>query len=185
MPQFAKALHGLVLEGCQETFEDRNWSLPPNYLNNDNKNAAGITSPRPSIKEEPKIDEQSMISPKADKCAWGPNCPFCKNQDKADWDGKDQNQLQQKTSPWPEIQRPQARCPHTLNYQKPQNSQKPNQETQIDRYQSQTKIGKQWEAEMERLNTKYNLDCFSDSELDLESDEGEEYKYEHVYETLI
>ena len=32
----------------------------------------------------------------------------------------------------------------------------------------------QWEAEMEKLNNKYNLDCFSDSELDLESDEGEE-----------
>ena len=28
------------------------------------------------------------------------------------------------------------------------------------------------EAEMERLNSKYNLDCFSDSELDSESDEG-------------
>ena len=80
---------------------------------------------------------------------------------------------------------PQARCPQTLNYQKPQNSQKPNQETQIDRYPSQTKIHKQWEAEMERLNTKYNLDCFSDSEFDLESDEGEQYKYEHGYETLI
>ena len=53
----------------------------------------------------------------------------------------------------------------------PKNLQKPNQETQIDRYLSQTKICKQWEAEMERLNTKYNLDCFSDSELDLESDE--------------
>ena len=38
---------------------------------------------------------------------------------------------------------------------------------------------------MERLNTKYNLDCFSDSELDSESDEGEEYRYEHEYETLI
>ena len=73
-----------------------------------------------------------------------------------------------------------------MNYQKPQNSQKPNQETQIDRYPSQTKIHNQWEAEMERLNTKYNLDCFSDSELDLEeSDEGEEYKSEHGYETLI
>ena len=31
----------------------------------------------------------------------------------------------------------------------------------------------QWEEEMERLNTKYNLDCFSDSELDSESDEDE------------
>ena len=83
------------------------------------------------------------------------------------------------------MQRPQERCPQSLNYQKPQNLQKSNQETQIDRYPSQTKIFKQWEAEMERLNTKYNLDCFSDSELDSESDEGEQYKYEHGYETLI
>ena len=50
MSQFMKALHGLVLEGSQET------------LNNDSKNATGITSPRPSIKEEPKIGEQSVIS---------------------------------------------------------------------------------------------------------------------------
>ena len=56
---------------------------------------------------------------------------------------------------------------------------------QTDKYPSQTKICQQWEVEMARLNTKYNLDCFSDSELDLESDEGEEYKYEHGYETLI
>ena len=83
------------------------------------------------------------------------------------------------------MQRPQARCPQALNYQKPQSSQKPNRETQVDKYPSQTKICQQWEAEMERLNTKYNLDCFSDSELDLESDEGEQYKYEHGYETLI
>ena len=38
---------------------------------------------------------------------------------------------------------------------------------------------------MERLNSKYNLDCFSDSELDSESDEGEQYQYEHRYETFI
>ena len=38
---------------------------------------------------------------------------------------------------------------------------------------------------MERLNSKYNLDCFSKSELDPESDEGEQYQYEHGYETLI
>ena len=38
---------------------------------------------------------------------------------------------------------------------------------------------------MERLNAKYNLDCFSDSELNAESDEGEQYKYEHGYETII
>ena len=38
---------------------------------------------------------------------------------------------------------------------------------------------------MERLNSKYNLDCFSNSELDSESDEGKQYQYEHGYETLI
>ena len=38
---------------------------------------------------------------------------------------------------------------------------------------------------MERLNEKYNLDCFLDSELDSESDKGEEYHYEYGYETLI
>ena len=163
-------------------FKDRNWLLPPNYLNNDNKNA---TSPKSPIKEEPKTGEQSVISLNAEKCGWGPNCPFCKNQEKEDWDGKYQSQLQQKVSPLPEVQRPQARCPLTLNYQKPQSSPKPNQETQIDKYLSQTKIHKQWEAEMERLNTKYSRDCFSDSKLDSESDEGEQYKYEHGYETLI
>ena len=38
---------------------------------------------------------------------------------------------------------------------------------------------------MERLNSKYNLDCFSNSELDSKSDEGEQYQYEHGYETHI
>ena len=48
-----------------------------------------------------------------------------------------------------------------------------------------TKTKQQWEAEMERLNSKYNLSGFSDSELDSESDEGEQYHYEHGYEKLI
>ena len=95
------------------------------------------------------------------------------------------SQFQQKMLPQPEVQRPKARCPKTLNYQNPQSSQKSNQETQIDKYPSQTKTHKQWEVEMDRLNTKYNLDCFSDLELDSESDEGEQYKYAHGYETLI
>ena len=38
---------------------------------------------------------------------------------------------------------------------------------------------------MERLNDKYGLDYFSDSELDFKSDEGEDCRYEHKYETLI
>ena len=152
-------------------FEDRNWLFPLTYLNNDHKNA---TSSKSSIKEEPKTDEQ-------EKCGWGPNCPFCKNQGKEDWNGKHQSQLQKVPSP-PEVQRPQAKHPQTLNYQKPQSTQKSAQETQLDKYQTQTK--QLWEAEMERLNSKYNLDCFPDSELDSESDEGEHYQYEHRYETL-
>ena len=79
----------------------------------------------------------------------------------------------------------QAKCPQTLNYQKPQSCQKFSQKTSDGQYPSQLVIRKQWEAEMERLNAKYNLDCFSDSELNSESDEGEQYKYEHGYETLI
>ena len=127
-------------------FEDRNWLLAPNYLNNDSKNATGITSPKPLIKEEPEIGEQSIDSPKAERCGWGPNCPFCKNQDKEeDWDATTRTNYNRKHHPSPEIQRPQARCPQTLNYQNPQNLQNPNQETHIDRYLSQTKICKQWE----------------------------------------
>ena len=86
-------------------FEDRNWLLPPNYLNNDCKNP---TSPKSPIKEEPKTDGQ-------EKCGLGPNFPFYKNQEKEDWDGKHQSQLQ-KVLPRPEVQRPKARHPQTLNY---------------------------------------------------------------------
>ena len=50
---------------------------------------------------------------------------------------------------------------------------------------TKTKLQLLWEVEMERLNEKYNLDCFSDSVLDSKSDEGKEYHYEHGYETLI
>ena len=75
------------------------------------------------------------------------------------------------------------RCPQNQNYQEPQSAQKSTQEKQLGKYPTQAKS--QWEAEMERLNSKYNLDCFSDSELDSESDEGEQYQYGHEYETLI
>ena len=82
-------------------FEDRNWLLPPNYLDNENKNMTSITSPKPPIKEEePKVNEQL-----AEKCGWGPDCPFCKNQEKED----DKFQQQQKMSPQPKLQKPQER----------------------------------------------------------------------------
>ena len=124
-------------------FKERDWPLPKGYLATQNKEEnIDITS----LKEEPKITDNS----KNDKCGWGPDCPFCKAQEK-----KEEN-LQQRPLP----------NPQTLK-------------------QAKTKSQQLWEAEMERLNDKYNLDCFSDSELDSKSDKGEEYHYEHGYETLI
>ena len=103
----------------------------------------------------------------------GTELPLCKNQEKEeeDWDGNHQNQVQ--TQPQQKIQMPQARCSQTLNYQRPQNFQKCNQDTSNDEYLSQSKFHKQWEVEIEKPNAKYNLGCFSGSELDSKSDEGE------------
>ena len=128
-------------------FEERNWLLPKGCLAIENEK---YDIDMPSLKEEPKVEKQSN-NPKEEKCGWGPDCPFCKVQDK------------------------QGENPQQRPLPKPQ-AQKPN---------NMTKTRQQWEAEMERLNNKYNLDCFSDSELDSESDEGEEYQYEHGYKTLI
>ena len=83
------------------------------------------------MKEEPKTGEQ-------EKCGWGPNCSFSKNQEKEDWDGKHQSQLQKVPSP-PEVQRPQARHHQNLNYQKPQSTQKSTQETQLGNTQLKKK----------------------------------------------
>ena len=140
-------------------FKDRNWLLPKNYLVTKNKNEdTSVASTRPLLKEEPKAEEQAT-SPKAEKCGWGPDCPFCKSQKK-----EEENKQLQKLSP--NVPKPQAKRPNTSSL-------------------NMTKTKQQWEAEMERLNSKYNLDYFSDSELDSESDEGEQYQYEHWYETLI
>ena len=161
-------------------FEDRNWLLPPNYLNDDCKNTV---SPKSPIKEEPKTGDQST-SPNVGKCQWGPSCSFCKKQEKEIGMANTKAKFR-RFHPPPEVQRPQARHPQSLNYQKLQGIQKSAQETQLEKYPSQTKTCKLWEAKMEKLNSKYNLDCFSDSGLDSESDEGEQYQYEHEYETLI
>ena len=79
-----------------------------------------------------------------------------------------------------------TRCPFCkVQEKKEENSQHrhlPDPQTQKP---TKTKSQLLWEVEMERLNGKYNLDCFSDSELDSKSDEGEEYHYKHGYETLI
>ena len=128
-------------------FEDRNWLLPKGFLAIEDRKEDTTT---PSLKQEPKTKEHST-SPKEEKCGWGPDCPFCKAEDK---EGEDQQQR-----PLPKLQ--------------------------AQKLDSMIKTKQQWEAEMERLNTKYNLDCFSDLELDSEPDEGEQYEYEHGYEMLI
>ena len=144
-------------------FDDRNWLLPPNYLDNTKENKTenelkamtNVTNPKPQIKEENKTDEQPI-----EKCGWGPGFPFCQSQEQKEEQGKMQPQnLSPKT-------KQQATRPKTLSL-------------------NMTKAKKQWEEEIERLNSKYNLNCYSDSELDSESDEGEQYCYEHGYETLI
>ena len=145
-------------------FEDRNWLFPPNYLDNGKENktenelqaTTNVTSPKPQIKEEEsKAGEQPT-----EKCSWGPGCPFCKSQEQKEDQGKMQPQ---KLSP---KAKQQATRPKTLSL-------------------NMAKAKQQWTEEMERLNSKYNLDCYSNSELDSESDEGEKYCYEHGYETLI
>ena len=59
-------------------FEDRNWLLPPNYLDNDNDNkiknepkiVTSVTSPKPPIKEEElRVNDQ-------EKCNWATDWPF-------------------------------------------------------------------------------------------------------------
>ena len=128
--------------------DDRQWLMPKGYPAIQNKKS---DIDIPSLKEKLRAEKPVISdSPKEDKCGWGPDCPFCKAQEK-----KEEN-LQNRPLPDPQTQKP-----------------------------TKTKSQILWEAEMERLNEKYNLDCFSDSELDSESDEGKEYHYEHGYETLI
>ena len=164
-PLPSRQAHESTCKMSGNVFEDRNWLwlLPPNYLDNTKENktenelkaTTNVTSPKPQIKEEIKTDEQPT-----EKCSWGLGCPFCKSQEqKAE---QDKTQLQKLS--------PKAR-------------QQATREKKISL--NMTKAKKQWEEEMERLNSKYNLDCYSDSELDSESDEGEQYCYEHGYKTLI
>ena len=134
-------------------FEERNWLLPKGYLAMEGEKE-GVAKPYP--KEEGKEGEQNP-NQKEEKCGWGPDCPFCKAQKKeADLPHQQEQMEGQQQKPLPKLQ---VKRPDTL---------------------SMTKTKQQWEQEMERLNTKYNLDCFSDSELDSESDEDEQYQYTWV-----
>ena len=56
-------------------FNDRQWLLPKGYLTTQNKEENIDIS---SLKEKLEISD----NPKDDKCGWGPDCPFCKAQEK-------------------------------------------------------------------------------------------------------
>ena len=143
-------------------FEDRNWLLLPNYLSNDNENKTESEPKNTASVTSPRppVKKEELKATDQEKCSWGPDYPFCKSQKK-----EEENKPQQQKT-LPKIQKPQAKRPDTLNL-------------------NMTKAKQQWEPEVERLNSKYNLDSFPDSELDSEADEGEQYGYEHGYETLI
>ena len=60
--------------------DDRQWFLPKGYpaiLNK--KNDTNV----PSLKEKLKAEKPVIAdNPKEDKCRWGPDCPFCKAQER-------------------------------------------------------------------------------------------------------
>ena len=103
----------------------------------------------------------------------GTRLPFCKNQEKGGlgW----QTSRSESIIPTTGVEAPSKMTPTTYRSLK-------HQLTNTRVRQNLANNGKQRWRE---LNTKYKLDCFSDSELDSKSDEGEQYHYEHGYETLI
>ena len=133
-------------------------------------------------------------------CLWGLHYPICKNEEEhgeEDWDGNLQNQprmhpqnLQPRTTQNPQLQNLQCPQPQTLQHPQSQGSQHAekqkfqypklqNNQKSFDipeRYAEQIRLQTEWEEKIERLNEKYNLDCFSSSKLDPESDEEENYK---------
>ena len=94
-------------------FEDRNWLLPPNYLDTNKENktenepkvATSITSHKPPIKEE----ESNTSEQPTEISGWGPGCPFCKSPEQKEEQGKMQLQ---KLSP---KAKQQATRPKTLS----------------------------------------------------------------------
>ena len=122
-------------------FEDRNWLLLPNYLSNDNEN---------KTESEPK-NTASVTSPQLKK--------------------RNSRQMTKKNAVGDHIalfanpRRKRKRTSHSSrrHCQKYKNL-RPKDPILLNLNITKTK--QQWEAEMERLNSKYNLDYFSDSELD-------------------
>ena len=197
---------GLASENLFETRKD--WPIPP-------YSSPHTCNPTIKTEEQPKtatIPHATKAMPKqnTEKCSWGLHCPICKNEEQhgeEDWNGDLQNQPRMQPlkplapdhtkPPTPESPMPTATDPFSIPNHKAVNMLRnktfsiascrtiKNHLTIPDRYAEQIRLQREWEKKVERLNKKYNLDCFSSSELDSESDEEENYKYEHKYETLI
>ena len=160
-------------------------------------NTVTTLDPKQPVKIEPQDPDpqnSSAATPKPEQCGWGPNCPICKNVEEHQKqfqqpDKNPQTNTQQKfpfqTQDMRQAQVQNSQC--TQNYKVPQNPQPTQTQSSNvpDCYVEQMQLRREWEEKMEQHNEKYGLDCFSDSELDSESDEGENYRYEHKYETLI
>ena len=169
----------------------KDWLIPPST--NTTTNITKNPKP-PTIKVEPQDSNQSNPNStvtKPERCGWRPNCPICKYVEE-DWDEEHQKQLQQSDAQqkypsqgWntrqAQVQNPQ----HTKNYQEPQSQYTQTSFDVSNWYTEQICLKKEGEKKMEQLNERYGLDCFSDLEPDSESDEGENYQYEHKYEMLI
>ena len=117
-----------------------------------------VTQPQLPIQKPPiKFEPQNQEIPKAEKCGWGQDCPFHKKEEE-EWDGNQQDQFQQMYSF--QDQNMKLTIPQTSQPTWEQSFNVP------DKYVEQTHLRKEWEKKMERLNEKYNFDCFSSLELD-------------------
>ena len=106
------------------------------------------------------LNKPQNNKPVEEECRWEPHCPiFTKEEGTRDWYSERQENQQRNHCP----QSPQ----HPKAYDIP------------DRFSQQIKLEKEWNEKMEHLNSKYNLDYYSNSESD------SDFEQEHKYETLI
>ena len=139
-------------------FEERNWLLLKGYLAMEGEKE-GVAKPYP--KEEGKEGEQNP-NQKRRKVWSGTQLPFLQSTKGRSWSSPSTGTNGRPTAET--STKLQVKRPNTLNM---------------------TTTKQQWEQKMERLNAKYNLDCFSNSELDSESDKDQQCQYQHRYETLL
>ena len=121
----------------------------------------------PKITAIPHMMINKPLQNKAEEmCRWGLHCPICakstpnpKAESSEDWNGKRQDQLERNYCP----QSPQ----YSPSYDIP------------DRFSQHYKTEEDKKGRLEFLNDKYNLDYYSSSDFDSESES------EHKYETLV